>query len=132
MVPVPSFTVTRWAWLRANEPDVAAATRAVRLPHDWITERLSGHGATDRGDASGSGWWSTRDEDYVDEVLGLPGVELERALLPDVLGPRRARRPRCRRAPPPSSACPRARWWDRAPATTWAPPSAWGSRRASR
>ena len=87
VVPVPSFTVTRWAWLRANEPDVAAATKAVRLPHDWLTERLSGRGATDRGDASGSGWWSTRDEDYVDEVLGLPGVELERALLPDVLGP---------------------------------------------
>jgi xylulokinase len=85
VVPVPSFTITRWAWLRRTEPSVAAATRAVRLPHDWIGERLSGRGATDRGDASGTGWWSTRDEDYVDDVLAL--VELDRALLPDVLGP---------------------------------------------
>jgi xylulokinase len=88
LVPVPSFTVTRWAWLRRVEPHVAAATRSIRLPHDWLTERLCGRGATDRGDASGTGWWSTRDERYADEVLALPAVELDAALLPDVLGPR--------------------------------------------
>ena len=86
VVPVPSITVTRWAWLRRTEPEVAAATRAIRLPHDWLTERLCGRGATDRGDASGTGWWSTRDEDYATEVLEL--AELDRSLLPDVLGPR--------------------------------------------
>jgi xylulokinase len=85
VVPVPSFTATRWDWLRANEPDAAAAARAVRLPHDFLTERLAGRGATDRGDASGTAWWSTRDERYSEEVLGLIGLEPE--LLPDVLGP---------------------------------------------
>jgi xylulokinase len=85
VVPVPSFTVTRWAWLRRTEPEVAAATRAIRLPHDWLTERLCGRAVTDRGDASGTGWWSTRDEDYSGEVLDL--VSLDRALLPEVLGP---------------------------------------------
>jgi xylulokinase len=87
VVPVPSFTVTRWAWLRRTEPDVAAATRAIRLPHDWLTERLCGRGVSDRGDASGTGWWSTRDEDYTDEVLELPSVALDRGMLPEVLGP---------------------------------------------
>jgi xylulokinase len=88
LVPVPSFTATRWAWLRRHEPDRAAAARAVRLPHDFITERLCGHAATDRGDASGTAWWSTRDEGYVAEVLDL--IELDSALLPEVLGPREA------------------------------------------
>jgi len=88
LVPVPSFTATRWAWLRRHEPDRAAAARAVRLPHDFITERLCGRGATDRGDASGTAWWSTRDEGYVGEVLDL--INLDPALLPDVLGPREA------------------------------------------
>jgi xylulokinase len=88
LVPVPSFTATRWAWLRANEPDIAHSARAVRLPHDFLTERLSGRGATDRGDASGTAWWSTRDERYSDEVLEL--IDLDPALLPEVLGPAEA------------------------------------------
>ena len=57
-VPVPSFTVTTWAWLRSVESDVAETAEAVRLPHDWLTEQLCGRGVTDRGDASGTGWWS--------------------------------------------------------------------------
>jgi xylulokinase len=85
LVPVPSFTATRWAWMRRHEPQRAAAARAVRLPHDFVTERLCGRGATDRGDASGTAWWSTRDEGYVDEVLDLIG--LDPGLLPEVLGP---------------------------------------------
>jgi xylulokinase len=86
VVPVASFTVTRWEWLRRTEPQVAAAAAAVRLPHDWLTERLCSRAVTDRGDASGTGWWSTRDGDYVDDVLTT--VELDPALLPAVLGPR--------------------------------------------
>lgn len=87
VVPVASFTATKWAWLRRNEPATAAATRAIRLPHDFLTERLSGRGVTDRGDASGSAWWSTATEDYVAEVLGLESLRLERSMLPEVLGP---------------------------------------------
>jgi len=42
IVPVASFTVSKWAWLRRVSPEVAAAARAVRLPHDYLTERLTG------------------------------------------------------------------------------------------
>jgi xylulokinase len=86
LVPVPSFTATRWRWLRRHEPGVAAATRAVRLPHDFVTERLCGRAVTDRGDASGTAWWSTRDESYSHEVLEL--IDLDPGLLPAVLGSR--------------------------------------------
>ncbi len=86
LVPVASFTATRWAWLRGHEPEAAADTRAVRLPHDFITERLCGRGVTDRGDASGTAWWSSRDEGYSGEVLEL--LDLDPELLPEVLGPR--------------------------------------------
>lgn len=85
--PVASFTVTKWAWLRRNEPDVAAATTAIRLPHDFLTERLTGRGTTDRGDASGTGWWSPATGQPVDEVLALPEVDLDPRRLPEVLGP---------------------------------------------
>ena len=69
LVPVASFTATKWAWLRRVEPEVASAAAAIRLPHDFLTERLCGRGTSDRGDASGTGWWSTATEDYLDEVL---------------------------------------------------------------
>jgi len=87
IVPVASFTATKWAWLRRREPDIAAATHAVRLPHDFINERLTGRGTSDRGDASGTAWWSTATDDYVPEVLDTESLRLDRGLLPEVLGP---------------------------------------------
>ncbi|MFH1104516.1 MAG: xylulokinase [Actinomycetota bacterium] len=88
VVPVASFTATKWAWLRRVEPDAAAATRAIRLPHDFLTERLTGSGVTDRGDASGTAWWSTATEAYAPAVLDHPSQRLDPAMLPEVFGPR--------------------------------------------
>ncbi len=84
-VPLASFTVAKWAHLRRTQPDVAAAAAAVRLPHDFLTERLCGRAVTDRGDASGTGWWSPAEGAYADDVLALERVGLDRALLPEVL-----------------------------------------------
>ncbi|WP_320772835.1 xylulokinase [Streptomyces sp. CRN 30] len=84
-VPSASFTVTKWAWLAENEPDAVRATKAVRLPHDYLTERLTGEGTTDRGDASGTGWWASGTEAYDDETLARVG--LDPALLPRVVRP---------------------------------------------
>ena len=88
VVPVASFTASKWAWVRRREPKIADATRAIRLPHDYLTERLCGVGATDRGDASGTAWWSTESESYASEVLGLDDLRLPAEMLPTVLGPK--------------------------------------------
>jgi len=84
-VPVASITVTKWAWLRAHEPAVAAAARGVRLPHDHLTTRLTGVPVTDRGDASGTGWYSTSSGRYDADILDLPDVRLDAGLLPRVV-----------------------------------------------
>lgn len=84
-VPGASFTVTKWAWLAEHEPEAVRATKAVRLPHDYLTERLTGQGTTDRGDASGTGWWSSGTEAYDEEILAHVG--LDAALLPRVVRP---------------------------------------------
>lgn len=84
VVPVASFTATKWAWLVEHEPEVAAAARRVMLPHDYVNLMLTGVAATDRGDASGTGWWSTATGVYSDEALDLVG--LDRGLLPEVVG----------------------------------------------
>ncbi|WP_406206920.1 MULTISPECIES: xylulokinase [unclassified Streptomyces] len=84
-VPAASFTVTKWAWLAENEPESVRATKAVRLPHDYLTERLTGQGTTDRGDASGTGWWASATEAYDEEILARVG--LDPAMLPRVVRP---------------------------------------------
>jgi len=42
---------------------------------------------TDRGDASGTGWWSTASGSYDTGILSLPAVDLDEALLPEVMAP---------------------------------------------
>ncbi|MFI1167215.1 xylulokinase [Streptomyces sp. NPDC020801] len=84
-VPGASFTVTKWAWLAEHEPEAVRSTAAVRLPHDYLTGLLTGLGTTDRGDASGTGWWASATEAYDEEVLAHVG--LDPALLPRVVRP---------------------------------------------
>jgi xylulokinase len=88
LVPVASFTVTKLRWLAEHEPEVAARACSVLLPHDWLTLQLRGCElplTTDRGDASGTGYWSPADEDYrMDLLVRAFGRELE---VPVVLAP---------------------------------------------
>ncbi len=99
-VPVASFTVTKLRWFAEHEPELADRVAAVCLPHDWLTWQLAGHrgggGAggqqgldalvTDRGDASGTGYWSAAEDRYRPDLLERA---FGRALaVPWVLGPR--------------------------------------------
>jgi xylulokinase len=87
-VPVPSFTITKLHWLRRCEPETFRRTAAIMLPHDWLTFRLTGRRTTDRGDASGTGYWSPREGRYRDDLLRLVSDDVDwGAALPDVLAP---------------------------------------------
>ena len=68
-VPVPAFTVTKLHWLRRCEPETLRRTTSVMLPHDWLTFRLTGRRVTDRGDASGTGYWSPAESRYRIDLL---------------------------------------------------------------
>ncbi|GAA4926346.1 xylulokinase [Streptomyces coeruleoprunus] len=81
-VPVASMTAAKWRWLREHEPRTAEAAVAVRLPHDFLTERLTGTAVTDPGDASGTCWYDTAAGAYDSGLLDLIG--LDAALLPDL------------------------------------------------
>jgi xylulokinase len=72
-VPTAAFTITKLSWVHRSEPEVFARLAHVCLPHDWLTWRLSGELVTDRGDASGTGYWSSTDgwrTDLLDIVDG--------------------------------------------------------------
>ncbi|GAB2480584.1 xylulokinase [Jatrophihabitans fulvus] len=91
-VPVASFTASKLRWLANTEPDNAARVAAVCLPHDWLTWRLAGAPGldaltTDRGDASGTAYWSSSEGWRQDLVALSLGHEVA---LPRVLGPSEA------------------------------------------
>jgi xylulokinase len=90
-VPTASFTVTKLRWLAEHEQAAAERTAHVLLPHDWLTWRLTGwrggpvEPATDRGDASGTGYFSPAADRWLPEIaegaLGHP-VGLPRLAAP--------------------------------------------------
>jgi len=90
-VPVASFTVTKVRWVADNEPELAERAQGVLLPHDWITHQLrggAGEPTTDRGDASGTGYWSAAEGAYRTDILRTAfGRDLA---VPRVAGPRDA------------------------------------------
>jgi len=91
LVPVASFTITKLKWLADNEPAHLAQVDKIMLPHDWLTWWLTGEHVTDRGDASGTGWWSGQvgyRTDLLDLAVGTGDEWIDR--LPRVLEPNEA------------------------------------------
>lgn len=91
VVPVASITASKLRWMADNEPELADATAAVCLPHDWLTWQLSGAPGidalvTDRSDASGTGYFAAADDSYRTDLLEL-AFGGRRPRLPRVLGP---------------------------------------------
>jgi xylulokinase len=90
-VPVAAFTIAKLSWVHRHEPDAFARVARVGLPHDWLAWRLSGEWATDRGDASGTGYWSPTTGAWRTDLLQLVDADLDWAgALPRVLAPAEA------------------------------------------
>ncbi|KNB52217.1 xylulokinase [Streptomyces caatingaensis] len=94
-VPVAAITAAKLRWLADHEPANADRTASVMLPHDWLTWRLRGGAeaeaepVTDRGDASGTGYWAPAEGRYRPDLLRL-AFRGRAPRLPRVLGPRDA------------------------------------------
>lgn len=88
-LPVAAFTISKLAWVVAHEPELIGRVAQVMLPHDYLTWRLCDRHVTDRGDASGTGWFDPSSGDYRPELLDLAGVSGSEwlAKLPQVVGP---------------------------------------------
>lgn len=94
--PVASLTVTKLRWLADHEPENAARIAAICLPHDWLTWKISGSTAldtlvTDRSDASGTGYMSRTEPEYLTDLLALAlrikPQEAKQIILPRILEP---------------------------------------------
>lgn len=70
-VPHDGLTIAKLAHLARTAPEAFARVAWVLQPHDWLTFRLSRRVVTDRGDASGTGYWSPRDGVWRRDLLAL-------------------------------------------------------------
>ncbi len=87
-VPVAAFTVSKIRWLARKEPEQARRVASVMLPHDYLTWLLADRpdeATTDRGDASGTGYWSPAQGRYREDLVRLALGHLP--ALPRVAGP---------------------------------------------
>ena len=87
-VPLAAFTVSKVRWMARCEPENAARTQRIILPHDYLTWMLADRpqeATSDRGDASGTGYWSPSSGEYRRDILRMAlGHD---AQLPTVAGP---------------------------------------------
>ena len=73
-VPVASVTIAKLRWLARVEPEAAARTASVLLPHDYLTWMIGGRSfapVTDRGDASGTGYFDAAANKYRRDLVEL-------------------------------------------------------------
>jgi xylulokinase len=73
---VASFTAAKLRWLADHEPENAAKTTSVALPHDWLSWQIQGGKDftklfTDRSDASGTGYFDPSTSQYRQEIIEL-------------------------------------------------------------
>lgn len=76
------YTGGKILWMKQNEPENFAKTRAVICPKDYIRFMLTGVVATDVADASGTGLFNVRERCWSDEAIekvGLPRSLFQRA-----------------------------------------------------
>jgi xylulokinase len=79
---LPNFTLTKFLWVRENEPESWKRVRSVMLPKDYVRFRLTGERATDMADASGTLMLDVAKRRWSDEVLRAAGME--KSLLPQL------------------------------------------------
>jgi xylulokinase len=70
-LPTAAFTLSKVAWLAEVEPENFARLHRILLPHDWLTWKLTGRYATDRSEASGTGYFSATEHRYRLDFLRL-------------------------------------------------------------
>ena len=92
---VASFTATKLRWIADHEPENAKRIAAVCLPHDYLSWSLTGSNKlsdlfTDRSDASGTGYFDSRINQYRHDFLNLAlrghEVQVPKVLKPNEIG----------------------------------------------
>lgn len=79
---LPNFTLTKFLWVRENEPENWKRVASVMLPKDYVRFRLTGARAVDMADASGTLLLDVAHRRWSSQILDV--AEMEESLLPEL------------------------------------------------
>ena len=79
---LPNFTLTKFLWVRENEPDNWKRVRSVMLPKDYVRFQMTGERAIDVADASGTLLLDVAHRRWSREMLD--ATQIDEQLLPKV------------------------------------------------
>jgi len=77
---LPNFTLTKFLWVRENEPKNWRRVKSVMLPKDYVRFRLTGDRAIDMADASGTLLLDVTNRRWSKEIL--QAAEMDESWLP--------------------------------------------------
>lgn len=77
---LPNFTLTKFLWVRENEPENWNRVRSVMLPKDYVRFRMTGERAIDVADASGTLLLDVSNRRWSEKVI--QAAEIDSAMLP--------------------------------------------------
>ncbi len=85
------YTASKIAWLRETHPQAYARIATLLLPHDYLNFWLTGERVAEAGDASGTGYFDTRNRQWRHDVFAVIAPELDPAqVLPRLIDSREA------------------------------------------
>ena len=86
-IPSPALTVSKLAWTERVHPGLVARASLILLPADYLVYRIGGRAVTERGGASGTGYFNPFANAWEPELadLAVPGISWSQ-VLPEIIG----------------------------------------------
>lgn len=76
-VPGPAMTISKLAWTAEHYPGLLALSHRIMLPFDYLVYKLSGSFVTERGGASGSGYFNPFDNTWQPQLAALIDPDID-------------------------------------------------------
>jgi len=76
-VPGPAMTIAKLAWTEAHYPGLLATSHRIMLPFDYLVYKLSGSFVTERGGASGTGYFNPFDNTWQPQLAELVNPDID-------------------------------------------------------
>jgi len=85
-LPAPALTLSKLAWTQRHYPELLKRLRHILLPSGYLLFSLTGRAVTERGDASGTGYFNPFENRWEPQLASLAVPDMDwQCVLPDIV-----------------------------------------------